>query len=219
MSLMSPALAGRFFTTSAIWEIHKATLVFPDTGNICYTQWKISSCRHWGRKSTIYILAKRKPVCLLVTILLTKHMHFSHKAILILRIQSQHKPLRSGLGPTRLPPTADQSQGWASGSFDQLVAVLITQSCPTLCKLMNWSPPGSSVHGLLQERILEQVAMPFFKESSQPRDRTQVSGIAGRFFTLWDTRENNYLSMKDSHDPLLRFNNLLEQLTELRKTL
>ena len=58
------------------------------------------------------------------------------------------------------------------------------QSCPTLCDPMDCSPPGSSIHGILQARILEWVAMPSSKGSSQPRDRTQVSHIAGRFFTV-----------------------------------
>jgi len=47
---------------------------------------------------------------------------------------------------------------------------------------MDCSPPDSSVHGILQARILEWVAMPFSRVSSQPRDRTQVSHIAGGFF-------------------------------------
>ena len=51
------------------------------------------------------------------------------------------------------------------------------------------SPPVSSLHGILQARILEWVAIPFSRGSSQPRDRTQVSCIAGRFFTFWATRE------------------------------
>ena len=51
------------------------------------------------------------------------------------------------------------------------------------------SPPDSSVHGLLQARILEWVAIPFSRGSFQPRDRTQVSGIAGTFFTSWTIRE------------------------------
>ena len=54
---------------------------------------------------------------------------------------------------------------------------------------MDCSPPGSFVHGILQARILEQVAIPFSKGSSQPRDQTQVSCIAGGFFTTWATRE------------------------------
>ena len=49
--------------------------------------------------------------------------------------------------------------------------------------------PGSSVHGILQTRILEWVAIPFLRGSSQPRDQSQVSRIAGRFFTRWVTRE------------------------------
>ena len=45
------------------------------------------------------------------------------------------------------------------------------------------------VHGILQARILEWVAVPFSREYSQPRDQTQVSHIAGGFFTSWATRE------------------------------
>ena len=52
---------------------------------------------------------------------------------------------------------------------------------------MDFSLPGSSVHGILQARILEWVAMLHSRGSSQPRDRTQVSHIAGRFFTFWVT--------------------------------
>ena len=63
------------------------------------------------------------------------------------------------------------------------------QSCLTLCDPVGYSPPGSSVHGIFQARILEWVAIPFFKGSSQSRDQNQVSRIAGRFFTIWATRE------------------------------
>ena len=48
--------------------------------------------------------------------------------------------------------------------------VLITQSCPTLCDPMDCSPPGTSVHGILQARTPEWVAISFSRESSQPRD-------------------------------------------------
>ena len=51
------------------------------------------------------------------------------------------------------------------------------------------SPPGSSVHGILQARVLEWVAIAFSRGSSRPRNRTQVSHIAGRRFTIWATRE------------------------------
>ena len=49
--------------------------------------------------------------------------------------------------------------------------------------------PGFSLHGILQARILEWVAIAFSRRSSQPRDRTRVSCIAGRFFTVWATSE------------------------------
>ena len=68
---------------------------------------------------------------------------------------------------------------------DLCVCVWITQLCLTLCDTMNCSPPGSSVHGILQARILEWVAISFSRGSSRPRDWTQVSCIAGRFFTIW----------------------------------
>ena len=54
------------------------------------------------------------------------------------------------------------------------VSVLVTQSCLTFCDLMNCSPQGSSVPGILQARILESVAIPFSRGSSQPTDRTWV---------------------------------------------
>ena len=54
---------------------------------------------------------------------------------------------------------------------------------------MDCSLPGSSVRGILQARVLEWVAFPFSRESSQPWDRTQVSLIAGRHFTVWTTRK------------------------------
>ena len=53
--------------------------------------------------------------------------------------------------------------------------VSVAQLCPTLCNPMDCSPPGSSVHGILQARILEWVAMPSSRGSSQPRDGTHVS--------------------------------------------
>ena len=61
---------------------------------------------------------------------------------------------------------------------------LVTQSCLTLCDSVNYSPPGSSVQGISQARILEWVAIPFSRAFPQPRDRSQVSCIAVRFFTI-----------------------------------
>ena len=63
----------------------------------------------------------------------------------------------------------------------------VAQSCLTLCNPMDCSLPGSSVHGIFQTRILEWVAISFFRRSSQPRDQTQVSCIAGRFLYHWAT--------------------------------
>ena len=57
------------------------------------------------------------------------------------------------------------------------VTVKVAQSCPTLCDPMDYT-----VHGILQARILEWVAFPFSRGSSQPRDQDQVSHIAGGFF-------------------------------------
>ena len=59
------------------------------------------------------------------------------------------------------------------------VKVKVAQSCPTLCNPMDYT-----VHGILQARILEWAAFLFCRGSSQPRDQTPVSCIAGRFFTI-----------------------------------
>ena len=66
---------------------------------------------------------------------------------------------------------------------------LVAQSYWTLCDPMDCCPPGSSVHGILQARILEWVAISSSRGSPRPRDRTHVSCTAGRFFTIWATRE------------------------------
>ena len=70
------------------------------------------------------------------------------------------------------------------------VAVKVAQSCPTL-----WDPMDYTVHGIFQVRILEWVAFPFSRGSSQPRDQTQISRIAGGFFTSWATREAHLLGI------------------------
>jgi len=65
----------------------------------------------------------------------------------------------------------------------------MAQSSPTLCDPMDCSLPGSSVHGIFQAIVLEWIAISFSKGSSQPRDRTQVSHVVDRCFTVWATRE------------------------------
>ena len=66
------------------------------------------------------------------------------------------------------------------------------------CKHMDCSLLGSFVHGILQARILEWVAISFSRRSSQPRNRTQVSHIVGRRFTIWAIREEPFYSLFSS---------------------
>ena len=79
--------------------------------------------------------------------------------------------------------------------------VKVAQSCPTF-----WDPMDHIVRGILKARILKWVAFPFSRGYSQPRDRTQVSRIAGGFFTRWATREaqeywSGYPSPEDLPNP------------------
>ena len=70
------------------------------------------------------------------------------------------------------------------GDLYEYPHVLVAQSCLTLYDPVSCSPPGSTVKGIVQARILERVAFPFSRASSRPRDGTRVSGIAGGFFTI-----------------------------------
>ena len=84
---------------------------------------------------------------------------------------------------THMNQAAQKRRPWESASSRGRVEgwgleVKVAQSCPTL-----GDPTDYTVHGILQARILEWVAVPFSRGSSQPRDRTQVSRITGRFFT------------------------------------
>ena len=78
-------------------------------------------------------------------------------------------------------------------TWESLCAKLL-ESCLTLCDPVDCSLPGSSAHEILQARILEWIAISFSRESSQPRDRTQVSRTGGRRFNLWATREATNLN-------------------------
>ena len=82
----------------------------------------------------------------------------------------------------------------------------VTQSCPTLCDPMHCSPPGSSIHGIFQARVLEWVAISFSRGYSQPRDWTWVSHIEGQ--TLY------HLNHQGSH-----LEDLLNQIAEHLLTL
>ena len=112
-----------------------------------------------------------------------------------------------GLEPESLVKLLSAPYGTLLGSFSPLrkVKALVSQLCPTLCDPMDCSPPGSSVHEILQASILEWVAIPFSRGSSQPRGRTWVSCIAGRFFTVWAPREARVpiTSLGDESRPVL----------------
>ena len=87
--------------------------------------------------------------------------------------------------PHHLPDTPSQTE--------PLLPTVITHSlCVSRSAVSNslwphgpYSPPGSSVHGILQARIPEWVAISFSRGSSQPSDWTRVSSITGKFFTIW----------------------------------
>ena len=70
----------------------------------------------------------------------------------------------------------------------------VAQLCPTLCDPVDCSPPGSSIHGTLQARILEWVAISFSRVSSRPGDQTLVSRIVGRLYQLsHQESQNNHI--------------------------
>ena len=100
----------------------------------------------------------------------------------------QNKP------PGEVPGAVDTRLAWTLYRSSNIrlnawkVEVLVTQLCPTHCDPKDCSPPGSSVHGILQARILEWVDIHFSRRTSWPRDQTQVSHTTGRFFTVWATR-------------------------------
>ena len=78
---------------------------------------------------------------------------------------------------------------WLNSRVPWRAMLVLSHLRLTLCDLTDCSPPGPSVHGILQARILEWVAIPFSKGHSWLRDRIQVSCTAGRLLTIWATRE------------------------------
>ena len=102
---------------------------------------------------------------------------------MVQRLIILHAPNVRGLSSipcqgTKIPHAAVENLHTATETQCSLMKVKVTQSCLTLCDPMDYT-----VHGILQARILEWVAIPIFRGSSQPRDETQVSHIAGGFFT------------------------------------
>jgi hypothetical protein len=78
----------------------------------------------------------------------------------------------------------------------------VTQWCLTCCDPVDCKLPGSSIHGISQSRVLEWVAISFSRASSRPRDRTLVSCIAGRRFTVWTTRQVLRTGIKNGSLPM-----------------
>ena len=108
-------------------------------------------------------------------------------------LETASDPTDEGTSPSRQPLCRSQSYIQVVTSASDQLAInprspqpplycLVTQACPTLCNSRDYSPPGSSVHGVIPARIMEWVAIPFFRGFSQPRNGTQVSCIAGEFF-------------------------------------
>ena len=138
-----------------------------------------------GRKGTytylwlIHVSVWQKTTKFCKTIILQLKNRFKKKKLLIeilvslLFLTSMHTHTHSyTLFERKRKDTGNESQS------------VFAQLCPTLCNPMDCSPPGSSVHGILQVSILEWIGVPFSRGSSWPRDWTGVSWIAGRFFTI-----------------------------------
>ena len=86
----------------------------------------------------------------------------------------------------------------------------VAQSCLTLCDPMDGSLPGSANHGIFRARLLEWAAISFSRGSSQTRDRTRVSCIADRRFTVWATWHSSWFFPGQA---------ILEAMVELKRLL
>ena len=111
-----------------------------------------------------------------------------------LKVKVSHSVMSNSLWPHGLyTPWNSPGQNLLVNWEKWKVKVLAAQLCLTLCDPVNCSLPGSSVHGILQVRVVEWVTIPFSTGSSQGllncRDWIQVSQIAGGFFTIWATRK------------------------------
>ena len=138
----------------------------------------------WTRKKVIFI---SQCVHMHAQSHMTLHnpMDCSHSGFLSMGFSRQE--YWSGLPrppPGDLPETGIEPNSPVSPALAAILKVKVAQSCPTLD-----DPMDQTIHGILQARILEWVAYPFSRGSSQPRDQTQVSHIAGKFFTSWVIRE------------------------------
>ena len=116
---------------------------------------------------------------------MTENKYLPHFAPMDIPIARQGQNLSA-----RCWPSVRYPGGWDMWViFFPSVLCSVTQSCSTVCDILDFTPPGSSVHGIFQARILERVAIPSSKGSSQPRDLTRVFCTAGRFFATEPPRE------------------------------
>ena len=106
------------------------------------------------------------------------HEMSTHSSLVACRI-----PWTEKLGGLQSMGSQRVKHNWVTNTFTLSAAAKSLQSCPTLCDSRDCSPPGSSVHGISQARILGWVAISFSRGSSWPRDWTWVSYMAGRLFT------------------------------------
>ena len=87
---------------------------------------------------------------------------------------------------------------WTTASmWLRMWCCLVTKSCPALCDPMDCSPPGFSVHGISQARILEWVAISYSRDSSWPRNQTHISCVGRRILYHWATKETPWLRMHE----------------------
>ena len=123
--------------------------------------------------------------CQYLSPLTSKKAHFQFRCFQLFPWSPPSWFLIASSFPSPLPGWYIQSGGFVNIHHCVCACSVVSDSL----RPMDCSPPGSSVLGILQRRILEWVAMPSFRGSFQPRDQIQVSFTAGRFFTAWATRE------------------------------
>ena len=125
------------------------------------------------------------------------------KALVILHDKNVMKCYEACFPPYSPHPSPTQQFHILPSEFSFLKhACSVACSCPTLWDPVDYSPPGSSVHGILQARIMEWAAISISRGSSQPRDRTRISGIScnGRwifffFFYYWEASKAQSISI------------------------
>ena len=111
---------------------------------------------------------------------------------LLVKDRTEAKFKKVWIGKGRLPPCGRSGRGSLSlsGAGAACFPKWSCSAMPDSLQPKDCSPPGSSVHGLFQARVLEWVAISFSRGSTWPRDRTWVSHVAVRLFTIWATRES-----------------------------